>query len=1752
MLKKKIKLLFTVIALIVMIALINSSISISANLVVNEVIEVDTADDIDINYNRDSVKPSDIEIGNTIAGIGGDSFLRDKYLYCLNHGLTYAAYTTFVCIDNGSLDNIFPEIPYIVEQQKDYGSGKRDQYFDIEANAIWTLVNDNYEALKTEVVDAAQTLINEARASLSLKEEGGNISLTVRDENGKILTPDNNGRYNEVFTENEDGTYGNFEVTYPSFTNEETGSNELLGDLKIYVNGKEYTKLPESGEKFGFGIEDGVNLGEYNQVKVTYSATKYSGNYAILKPIVTQVNQYRCRWWYGDNYHYFNINIRGYFIDGSFIRDQDLDFEEDSDSIDIECPVEDCPEGNPIDYLGTYYKYGVEGDKSNTNFQDIIYIETEPTPIEEEIEIEFFAGRPDIEINFNKINTEENRIDGAEFQVAVQNGTIIEGSSNITTSSNTSNKIVIEPAKAADEVTVTFTEINAPEEYAILEEPIVITYKWDNTNRIWVSETKDFTFATGEDVTITQEMSSRTSGKCVDRFTIKAENRRKIIVNLLKTDNGSNILPNMTFDIKVSGGTCEERTVTTNSAGRANFMIIPDGTDDVTLTLTEHSDKFYMDMDPIVITFRYRNGSWQPTVDASIRDQVSIDGAIAEFDLDIINKAKIENLRLVKLNKSVLGEVLPGVTFRITLDNAKTLTGTQFMTATTDNNGEINLGILEVIDPNEPISVTLEEVSVPNDGLNYNGLYTTGESVTITFNHKEAGCKVDNKLIEAEYDLTTNIVNVEISNIVTMDLVGMVWLDGQTGLKPVKAPNGAKDSSEPGIAGVDVKLIREDGIQINTAKTDNNGNYKFVEVPASIKGTLKYYIVFTYNGIDYIATEPGIDSDATEVNRDAFNDRFKTITKDTATGKNGEKISLKYNYNNNDAILETTENGVLKAEFAMSATTMPTTYNKNTNNIDLGLMKKGVDLAVVTDIYEAKVSINGEDKIYDYNDIMQLEKDENDNPILDNVENENVKYNLYLYNSDYNYRIGDYKLSGVKDETLTVNKNNASTNLQNQRQEDGILNVEATYQILLNNQTATEATINQIAYYYDTKYILKDILTEGVTTVGNPELVTIDGTTYNKVILNVNQEFTDKDNQGVIEIVFTIGKDANGNVYTGLMQNWVEIISYSTNSGCIDKDSAPDNIETHKPEDDTDDAAGLNVQLNHIEREVTGYVFDDKKSNNPGQYNIGNGKYDDGENKIDDVIVQLIEIKNVTVGNTTLRLEYIWQETVSGSDKVTYVTIDGKSKGEYSVTNEPGQYTFKQNIIPGDYIVRFVYGDDTYYDSDSAANLLKYNGQDYKSTKDIYYNKTWHTTSYPENSSMARDNEARRLEVMAYATGITANEASNLKIDTQEELKNTWMCAETSLIAMKVSDAEVEGDKVNAIERTINLGLVERPRAYLVLDKHITGLKITGIVEGTTKLANYDNANGKVELTYNSGAGILATPTSKLGNTIGDWTVETDTDAIGGKRLDITYSYRISNIGDADYIGEALKNQLVSGKTYSQIAEEVKSLSSNTNYIPGTYLGTAYYSGEKTTDVVASIPFQVEDYMGVDEGLELDTTSDFKVAGTNVDKNIWAYENTNSSERNPVISSEKVNVIQTKNILQLYANQQTYFENPLTLKVYDASLDSTSTRDDFTYRSYAAQLIYPTTGKITSDTGSLCDGNITLGNLNTVKTYVEESAVSVSEVVPEDDETIAETVLITMNTGDDKTSPVMLIISITAGLTVVAVGVVLIKKFIIK
>lgn len=1383
-----------------------------------------------------------------------------------------------------------------------------------------------------------------------------------------------------------------------------------------------------------------------------------------------------------------------------------------------------------MEYSGTYAKFK---NMSYPDAQSVISYDITTNYVSTTTKYEFNKEKQEDEfiLNIEKKDTAGNILPNIKFKIdllyatvksgaGLINSNVIGGTYEFETDSEGKAHIVITPCDDAYTYDV-LAEITEEEngDYEDID-PVIIEWKYSNNK--WTAgcllkdkNTKiDFTGSTVElDITNTPK-------------------EEELVLNILKTDNNNKPLKDMEFGIMVDNGEVISEVYSddegildgkfkTDSEGKAQIVIKPyKGRTNVLVWIEETSSKDYLDIEPIVVEFHYRDNKWSAV---QLNGTSNVTFSENTLNLNIVNTPKIN----LKINKSTYpaGELLADVKFRVELVNARFDDGTPIRIVTTDSNGEIDLGSLEVLNPN--IKVKLTEIGTPDNGLNYNGL--NGKTVTVEFNTKTKGDPTSdvNFYVQPWYDNESNTLQISVINDLTIDISGKVWLDGQTGLKPVNAPNSKYDDGESILSGITVKLYRkEQNSSVFVAKTvtDSNGCYSFT-VPQTANKTYKYFVEFTYDGVNYIAVKPNsgsdetIDSDAEEIMRAEFNGKFNTITKEGATSGIGDPIKLEYILNDKSAELQTQNNNVLKDEFAMRAQTIET-YSETTKNVDLGLVRKGVDLAAVTEIKSAKVSINGKTNTYSRDTIIGMEYN------IVNEENE-ITYNINLYNSDYNYRIKDYsKLPELKStrETGPIlgNELEDPSALLEKKKADGELEVELTYQIILTNESATDARINSIAYYYDPSLIL-------VFATEQIEDATIDGKEYKKVIIPIpeDKKFDGSNNLITTEVTFELDKDSNG-VNLGDKKNWVEIISYSA-GGCIDVDSAPDNITEHFKEDDSDDANIVKVQVDETaERTISGYVFEDLKASG-----VADGVYQDTENKIDNVIVQLIEIKEVEIDGETHRLEYIWQETNTGSNILKYISSDGKNiVVRDDMNNEKGQYTFT-DFIPGNYIVRFIYGDGTYYDvstEEGKASILRYNGQDYKSTIDKNYKEPIFKASlYEENASMAKDNEARRLEEMSNAT--SGKDLQNLK--------NTWMCADTS-------DVNVNGVVVeNSTNYNINFGLVKRPEITLNLEKHVTSLKIDGIVDAFADINDYYTPNHIVKYTENIGGLRLATATNKDegenngGNSIGSWQVQADLSQLQGKKMDIVYTYMVKATGDKEYISSALSKKLEENSTnasgvYSSLASKVKNeyITSNYNSKVGQYLGEAYYSGNKgQNDVELIIPVQIEDYLNNNQNGNIESDT-FEIKDSTTKKDI--IDNLGKD------NEETVTRIQS-NVQNIKVGGGSW--SPV-LKINQIPIDSTS-EDDLTYRSYAAQLI----GQSITQTG-LTFKNSSFGNLKYVQSYT--TAVRTTDVVPETDEFIGETIIIAKPTGEDRQTPMIFIITIAAGMTIIATGAILIKKFVIK
>ena len=1226
---------------------------------------------------------------------------------------------------------------------------------------------------------------------------------------------------------------------------------------------------------------------------------------------------------------------------------------------------------------------------------------------------------------------------------------------------------------------------------------------------------------------------------------------------------------------------------------------------------------------PITINFTYdtANMVWKPTLKSENKEKVNIteskeNKGVFNVGIEVENKSKIDKLTIFKSDSQENNTRLAGATFNIKLENIEDRSEENI---TTGNDGTLELKDLVIKDISKEVVIKITETSAPVGYKKLEGAITLrlkrkGDGYEYARTEKESTI-ADKEFVAGNIQVKNHEIGLDIKNIPIINLGGIVWKDGQTGVKDNTKvePNGVFDEGE-GFSGVELELYKYDSktkqseliekdvygnsLQYETGAGDavkykkydgTEAEYKLAEgeyvFPNLEKG--EYYIKFLYDGINYKTvdnksnkiyelTKPR-ESKATEEDRETFDAKFKTITKGENEIKNATdpifatdgqaksadgKITTpllysSYDYEENGerkvgskllAYINGKNQATGNVDFQMKAKSENYLESNDSNwkgvwnadgtvkkdhyalDINCGLVQKYFDLSVGTDVKSARVTINGKEATYDYKQIMDggLKDLDLDKVTQNNSsEKDGVEYTLYLYYSDYNFRIEDYKTDmtqGIKD-TTSDNDHSVVGNTENKNKEQE-LEVYVTYSIILKNQSKQPGTVEKFEYYYDDKYI-------------SPTIEEMDD--YDYAIDEANKKITfthkgnstlnkDNDYRKEIEVTFKVNKDSNGYVLKGDFSNAGEIIEYSTpNGGFIDDDSAPGNAVittdngqkkiTHY-EDDSDQAKGLEISVKEDKtRTIAGTVFEDANKN---------GSNDDNT-PVNDVIVQLIELKSIKGSY----YEYIWQQTKSGSNIVKTTSRNGYTGTEYtSADSGDGTYQFKE-FIPGNYIIRFIYGDGSTYDI--TPNVQKYNGQDYKSTIDNSYKEEWYNQANYNGKSVARDNEARRLEVMAYSTTIKNDEISNaINNKTEEMLKATWMCAETSKV-----NVAVEGD--NTSYANMNFGLALRPQTKLTLEKHITGLKITPQGTGVQPIVDAKIVNGDIQGITTG----LARIDSTRGNR-GFWKVETDIEELAqGATVELEYTYTIKNESDEDYLSstliEAYKNQ--TDKTYDRsllekrdtIKQQMRKGNysySNDNNI-GEYLGQYYYNNNSTgLEPVLSTVNVIEDNLNNNLKLVEETDMAFEKANNEaIEKPV--YDDAGNGK------TEKIEtVIRNKKATETLAKD---------------AVDSTRTAKLTTTLSASSKEIsYPTyIGEIVEYTNAAGrkDMEATPGNLS----YVHSKDTSKTmENSNEHDEFWGETLIVSKPTGENKQAPMQIVIIAISSIAVIGVGIILVKKYVLK
>ena len=116
-------------------------------------------------------------------------------------------------------------------------------------------------------------------------------------------------------------------------------------------------------------------------------------------------------------------------------------------------------------------------------------------------------------------------------------------------------------------------------------------------------------------------------------------------------------------------------------------------------------------------------------------------------------------------------------------------------------------------------------------------------------------------------------------------------------------------------------------------------------------------------------------------------------------------------------------------------------------------------------------------------------------------------------------------------------------------------------------------------------------------------------------------------------------------------------------AGLIDKDSTPGNITSENEianpeeyfEDDTDKAPNFRLVVKDEDmRLLFGVVWEDKRNENSSDAVVGNGKKDNGEDNIEGVTVQFIEVIQKEKDSVDY-VESIWKEVKTTTDGYEFI-----------------------------------------------------------------------------------------------------------------------------------------------------------------------------------------------------------------------------------------------------------------------------------------------------------------------------------------------------------------------------------------------------------------------------------------------------------------------------------------------------------------
>ncbi len=506
---------------------------------------------------------------------------------------------------------------------------------------------------------------------------------------------------------------------------------------------------------------------------------------------------------------------------------------------------------------------------------------------------------------------------------------------------------------------------------------------------------------------------------------------------------------------------------------------------------------------------------------------------------------------------------------------------------------------------------------------------------------------------------------------------------------------------------------------------------------------------------------------------------------------------------------------------------------------------------------------------------------------------------------------------------------------ENSNVEDGQkLHMYFTYKIALRNKSTLTTKINEIEEYCDARFSTnkEDGFKVYIGTAKGEEVrdITPDiadngtSTEMKKFKIECNEKLGNSE-ISYVYIKFPLNREKIADTFNveelpseSKLSSVAEIISYTTYKNedeyaigqtyaAVDENAVANNINNstegidllneQRYEDDTDKAADAKLYIADS-RKIKGIAFEDNAVDK-GEANIreGSGAYEDGETKIENVEVQLIEL-----------------EGESQTEKLAQVLVDNPEEEDFNkfinaqeMTTAGGEYSF-EGFTPGTYIVRFIWGNDGNHDSHKVteykATIVDKTEYDEAKENPYYYRDI--ERKYGTNKSRATDNTTMRQdidkELRTHIEGTTQVEGNNYATKIEELEKRTMESNTQPMtfdIEYKGSDIlliDLQNNKLQFIVNGMNLGIIRRPVQNIEIEKRVSNVTVKYSSEEAIINADIDK-EGKLTGETNNIA-YIGKSTNRRQAQI---KVELDNEVLENSGVDVTYEFTIKNVSEKDY-----------------------------------------------------------------------------------------------------------------------------------------------------------------------------------------------------------------------------------------------------------